>query len=383
MAPLFILGLQRSGTTLLYEIFAASGAFNISTAWHVICFDELRRGVDDPAASRQRLQERFAAAGLTPRGMDIVKIGPDTPEEYGFVLAGRGLGMRITRRSLPVFEEFCEVVRRYPAAGGKGFPVAEVREGIHAGARFPSRTTEMQDSHPAVCGKGFPLAEVREGILAPAALAPAAPPADRPLVLKNTWDFGNAARIKALVPGARFVFIHRNPVQIVSSLYRVVRKAVLKGFPYLELLSDRFRRFAAGGVPLRLARLLCARMPGLLARGVVHFVAHQARGHLRGLSVLNTTDYIDVRYEDLCAHPNETMARLLAFAGVDPGAAGGPPVDYRPMIGPHATHVEAEIIDRRRLVVRRLARYATAIGYDLSTLGEGVGASPRKELPGR
>jgi hypothetical protein len=55
MAPLFILGLQRSGTPLLYEMFAASGEFDISTAWHVICYDELRRGVDDPAASRQRL----------------------------------------------------------------------------------------------------------------------------------------------------------------------------------------------------------------------------------------------------------------------------------------------------------------------------------------
>ena len=338
MAPLFILGLQRSGTTLLYEMFAASGAFNVSTAWHVICFDELRRGVDDVAASRQRLQERFAAAGLKTRGMDIVKIGPDTPEEYGFVLAGRGLGMRITRRSLPVFEEFCEVVRRYPAGGGKGFPVAEVREGI----------------------------------LAPAGLAPAtaAPPADRPLVLKNTWNFGNAARIKALVPGARFVFIHRDPVQIVSSLYRVVCKAVLKGFPYLELLSDRFARFAAGGVPLRTARLLCTRTPGVVARGVVHFVAHQARGYLRGLPALNTTDYIDVRYEDLCARPNETMARLLAFAGVDPGAAGGPSVDYRPMIGPHATHVEPEIAARRRLVIRRFQRYALAGGYDLAALAE-------------
>jgi len=334
MAPLFILGLQRSGTTLLYEVFAASGAFNVSTTWHVICFDELRRGVDDVAASRHRLQERFAAAGLTTRGMDIVKIGPDTPEEYGFVLANRGLGMRITRRSLPVFEEFRGVVQRCSGA-------------------------------------------------------------DRPLVLKNTWDFGNAARIKGLVPGARFVFIHRNPFQIVSSLYRVVCKAVLKGFPYLELLSDRFARFAAGGLPRRTARLLCTRTPGLVARGVVHFVAHQARGYLRGLPALSPTDYINVRYEDLCAQPNETMARLLAFAGVDPdaGAAafrprGARPVspegraapdsrglkatalDYRPMISPHATHVEPEIAARRRLVIRRFQRYALAAGYDLATLAE-------------
>ena len=79
-APIFILGLQRSGTTLLYEMLAASGAFRISTAWHVICFDELLTDEMDPTASRERLRDRFAAAGLKTRGVDIVATGPDTPE---------------------------------------------------------------------------------------------------------------------------------------------------------------------------------------------------------------------------------------------------------------------------------------------------------------
>lgn len=38
-APVFILGLHRSGTTILYEMLASTGAFDVLTAWHVIEFD--------------------------------------------------------------------------------------------------------------------------------------------------------------------------------------------------------------------------------------------------------------------------------------------------------------------------------------------------------
>jgi hypothetical protein len=319
-APLFILGLQRSGTTLLYEMLAASGCFRISTSWHVICFDDLLRDDVDVSSSRRQLADRFAAAGLKTRGMDAVAAGPDMPEEYGFVLANRGLGMQIEPRSLPVFQDFCRVLHRCDHS-----------------------CSQAADSLQ-----------------------------DKPLLLKNTWDFGNADRIRQLVPGARFVFIHRNPFQIVSSLSRVVRTAVLKGFPYLEMISDRYRSFARGGLRLRLARLACGRAPGLVAHSVIRFVAHQARGYLRTAPSLSPDERMDIRYETLCERPNETMAALLRFALGDRFDAAGIGRDYRPMIGPHATHVEPEIIARRRLVIRCLAPYATAVGYDLTELGERI-----------
>ena len=71
-SPVFILGLPRSGTTLLYQMLEASGCFNILTARHVIFFDELRRGWVDRARSRQRLYDQSdKSLGAQPRALGV------------------------------------------------------------------------------------------------------------------------------------------------------------------------------------------------------------------------------------------------------------------------------------------------------------------------
>ena len=47
-APVFILGLHRSGTTLLYEMLAETGYWNCVWAWHVIRVDDLESPSLDP-----------------------------------------------------------------------------------------------------------------------------------------------------------------------------------------------------------------------------------------------------------------------------------------------------------------------------------------------
>ena len=39
--PIFILGLHRSGTSILYKILASTHYFNIVTAYHIIYYDSL------------------------------------------------------------------------------------------------------------------------------------------------------------------------------------------------------------------------------------------------------------------------------------------------------------------------------------------------------
>ncbi len=303
--PAFILGLSRSGTTLLYEMLAASGCFNVVTARHVICFDELRDGRVDRERSRARLQKRFERLRLSTRGVDVVRLGPDTPEEYGFILDNLlGFGAAITRRNFPVFRHICEVIQRD-------------------------------------CGR------------------------DRRLLLKNPWDFGNGRLIKALMPGAKIVYIHRNPFHVLGSRFRLDRVAVSEPSAYLSMLCERYREFMDSDFPLRVVRALWDRYPGLIARWLVHQTSWSTSGYLRSLSSVPPEDRIHIRYETLCAHPNETMGAILSHFGVD-----GATRDYGAMIGTHASRVPAEIAAQRDLVVRKLSGYAAAVGYALPELAE-------------
>ncbi|MBU1941907.1 MAG: sulfotransferase, partial [Candidatus Thermoplasmatota archaeon] len=40
-APVFIMGIQRSGTSILYKILSETQSFNIITAYHLIKYPEL------------------------------------------------------------------------------------------------------------------------------------------------------------------------------------------------------------------------------------------------------------------------------------------------------------------------------------------------------
>ncbi|MBE3121465.1 MAG: sulfotransferase [Thermoplasmata archaeon] len=50
---------------------------------------------------------------------------------------------------------------------------------------------------------------------------------DKPILLKNPYDFPNFLYIKQVFPNARFVFIHRNPLKTISSTLNAI-KMILK-----------------------------------------------------------------------------------------------------------------------------------------------------------
>lgn len=296
--PVFILGLHRSGTTLLYQMLAASGAFNVVTARHVIYFERLRDGSGNGVELRRRLGATFQRLGLADRGVDAVGLCPDTPEEYGFILDKLHAGLTIKRRNVHVFRHFHDVVQRD-------------------------------------CGN------------------------HRPLLLKSPWDFGRAALIQALIPGAKVVYIHREPFRRLSSLYRVVIAATTQRHTYLSLLSPRYRALTESGFPWRAAQWLVAKRPDTVANLLISYTAREARAYLRNVRTVHPTYGVDVQFEALCRWPDETIRRILQFLDVS-----GADVDYASMIGaPHSTIVPP-IARKRDLLISKLGDYATAVGYD-------------------
>ncbi len=302
---------------MLYELLAASGCFSIVTARHVVDADALFLGDGRPSTSGFAALRRLASLGLSNRDVEAVRVGPDTPEEYGFLLDRRHAGFTLTAGNAHVFRRLCEAIR----------------------SRDPER---------------------------------------RLLLLKNPWDFGHADRIRRLIPGARFVFIHRNPLHVLSSTLRFIANWGTHPNAYLALLSDRYRSFAQSEFPLRAARWLCAHARGPLLNAILGYDAMQTRGYLRSRATLGPDAAIDVRYEDLCADANGTIGAILHGMGVSSA-----PINYAAMIGPSASRPAPEALARRARILRAFGKYAAAVGYDLQELLEAASRrdDPREAAP--
>ncbi|MEM8963789.1 MAG: sulfotransferase [Acidobacteriota bacterium] len=255
--PVFVLGNHRSGTTLLYQMLAASESFNVVTAYHVIEGDRLltnhleSRETTVKKELREMLARRTAADG-GKRLIDEVSVSPDLPEEYGFRLSER----KIRPRNLSEFITFCKKVQ-YIAGDTK------------------------------------------------------------PLLLKNPWDFPNFLFLRQALPQARFIFIHRNPLRVMNSQIRAVRALFSARAPYHALVDPWYRRIAASPTLLAFARWALSPPLGILFREVMGTMRESAVYFMQNHKALEGA-YIQVRYEDLCEDPSSTISRILGFLDMEP-----------------------------------------------------------------
>ena len=256
MRPVFIIAPHRSGTTILYSLLAASGCFNVVTAFHVLnrhrLLDLHQRGELEEA--RRTLQRELDGAGVTDEyGAPVTA---DHPEEYSYALARQGRRPTLDQDNLASFREFCRA------------------------------TQAVQD--PA-----------------------------RPLLLKNPFDTQNFLFIRDAVPEARFVLLHRHPAEVIDSQLRLIRWMLHTRSPYDALIVERYRRLYDRRVRLAAARAVCSpRLPFLfemvfrnIVGGCDYAVAHAAALGSQAISIT---------YPELCRDPAAVVKQVLAFAGVAP-----------------------------------------------------------------
>lgn len=297
--PVFITGPHRSGTTLLYSLLQATRRFNVVTAYHVLRFRQLlaRHLAGETDRAKAELAEQFRAAGILDRVIDGVRVTPDMPEEYGFVLADPG-PPRLRPANLGRFTDLCRKVQF----------------------------------------TGDPA---------------------RSLLLKNPWDFGRSQFARRHFPWSKFLFLHRDPVRTLNSQLNAARTVLAARNPYLAMLAPRYGLLFRRPFTLRPTRWLFA--PGhrlgawLLARGVVAGI----RSAVRDRAGLPPADCFDVRYEDLCARPNEVIAGVLGWLGL--GTAGVP--DVSAMITPRGGALLPEVERLRPRLAARLGDYHREFGY--------------------
>jgi hypothetical protein len=223
-------------------------------------------------------------------------INADLPEEYAWALQHQGRRPRLDAANLPSFLEFCRDV------------------------------TVCQD--PA-----------------------------RPLLLKNPFDVANSLFMARTFPAARFVHIHRNPVDVINSQVRAVRSLLAQKNEYVALLVRRYRALYERPAALAAVRFFYSPRWPVLVTQVARNVARSNDYILRHRKVLADRQ-LSLTYDDLCVRPAETMARILSFVGAR--LASTP--DYAALIRPRESVLLDEVVARRTRIRARNADYCRWFG---------------------
>ena len=258
--PVFIVGDHRSGTTLLYQMLASTGHFHVLNAYQVIHYDEIVTHFMEgrTQTARLELEKRFAEVGVSNRVFDGVRVTPDLPEEYGFVIEDSPRP-QLTPSNRGRLVELCQKLR---LIGGS----------------------------------------------------------DKPVLLKNPWDVLSFVFLKESFPEAKLIFLQRHPLAVVNSQLRAIRSLMEAHHDYHRLIAPWYPRLWDSRIRRHFMRqVFSSRLP--LWRYIVpRHVARAANYFMANFNRIPAADAICFRYEDICSNPSDNIQAILRFLEIEPEA---------------------------------------------------------------
>jgi hypothetical protein len=195
--PVFIIAPHRSGTTLLYRILVEGGSFNAVTVHHILNRHRLLHlhFTNQDQAARQELNRIFESKGIRGESMNSREFSGDVLEEYCYAFDRQGRRPRLAPDNAEEFQRFCKKLQ------------------------------VIQDF-------------------------------SRPLLLKNPYDGVGFLYLAEVFPDARFIFIYRNPVDVINSKIRLNRLLLSKKFEYHAMVVQDYARLFDKPMKLAMARLV-------------------------------------------------------------------------------------------------------------------------------
>jgi hypothetical protein len=255
--PVFILGFHRSGTSILYKMLVETDNFNPITAYHIIKYDQLLYNhlKNQEKNVKYAFNKYLKDFGQTDRGIDRLKISADFPEEYRFLFTENNYKPYITIENLHLFIELCKKIQ------------------------FISKNNKS-------------------------------------LLLKNPFDFPNFVFIKESFPEAKFIFIHRNPINVLNSNIKSINDLFEKKNLYGTMLITKYKKIVNNPLALNLYRFYL--ILTALSRTVsdIKRMTKISEYYLKNIKTLDKRSYISIRYEDLCSEPEIAMSNLINFLNI-------------------------------------------------------------------
>ena len=256
--PVFVLGFHRSGTSILYKMIQSTGEFNSVTTYHVMQYDRLLynhlQGVEELA--KEKLNNFLLEHNDIDRGIDRLKMEADLPLEYAFLIDDGYVFNKLTSHNLDRFKE------------------------IYKKIQFIGEN-------------------------------------DKKFLAKNPWDFANFMFIKKHFPNAKFIFIHRHPYPFLNSSLKALRTLTKQQTVYSDLISPTAKHLSENPLINGIFRFLLSRQFPFALPLIVEHHALQARYFLDNVKKLDDESYVNVKYEDLCSKPNETMKKIMDLLDVN------------------------------------------------------------------
>ncbi|MEQ8971576.1 MAG: sulfotransferase [Coleofasciculus sp. C1-SOL-03] len=301
ISPIFIMGDHRSGTTLLYKLLVATQCFNFVKAYHVIKYEEILSNYLNQTENKviKELEQLLRSLNINNRVIDNVEATPDLPEEYGFILKNRGYELYLNSDNLFLFIELCKKIQ------------------------FISNL-------------------------------------DRPLLVKNPWCFPHFIYVKKVSPKSKFIFIHRHPIHVINSKLKATRSILAAKNPYIALLSQMYTQIFKKPVQRFFYQALYSSYFNLGLRRVIQQSVQSTTYFLQNVDSLPNTDYVSVKYEDICHHPKATIFSILQFLGLQSKAD----LAYETLIEPRSLNLLPEVQRKYKHICQELKPYLSYHGYD-------------------
>ncbi len=297
--PIFILGLHRSGTSILYKMLASTGDFNPVTAYHIIKYEELISNFVNKKEenAKKNLTNEIRKQGQEDRGIDKLKIDADFAEEYGFLLRKFSSKYLITSKNVKYFNELAKKIQ------------------------FISNN-------------------------------------NKPILLKNPWDLPNFLTIKRLIPNSKFIFIHRHPYKALSSFVKAAKLIVKKENLYTSMIYKDYKTTYENPLMLHGARLLFSNYTPFSSVYLTKIDAKGVNYYIKNISKLPRNDFVEITYETLCKDPNNEINRILDFIKID-----AKDLDFSSYIKPRQTNIDRDVLFIKEYIYKSMKDYFEKFNY--------------------
>jgi hypothetical protein len=256
--PIFILGLHRSGTSILYKTLGDTKRFNILNAYHIFYYDSLLYNYINKIeeTKKEELNSLFKSKGITTRKTDNMLVTSDYAYEYMFIFLKQKYPFKISKKNKLLFDEICNKLK------------------------FISNN-------------------------------------NYPILLKNPHDFSNFIYIKNIYPNAKFIFIHRNPLDVINSTMRLLKSIYKSKNEYIAIFSKNYDKIYDNKLALMLCRLYCCSYLPLGVFEVIYSNSKKLDYYLKNINKLSKDDYISIKYEDFCKGPYNEISKIMKFLNIE------------------------------------------------------------------
>lgn len=255
--PIFIIGDHRSGTTLLYKLLIMSGKVNYLSSYNVIKYDQILSNHFNNTEIKEKkdINNYLTSKNIENRGMDLVEVNADLPEEYGFILRRKSGTSHLNEENHKVLKEVC----------------------------------------------------AKLSILNPH---------NHLILLKNPYDSDNISYIKSVFPNAKFIITTRS-MRAISRSKRAAASYLFKSFsPYTSLLSDVYTEYFNNNL-MRYFILFYYSNFNVFARlKIFNDIKKNQEKMFNNIDKNDTKTFFVTSYEKICENTNLEINSINDFMGI-------------------------------------------------------------------